>query len=156
MAAEARFLRAFYNYHVLDNWGLFPHREPGSSLLIPPVTLKGAEATDWLISELEAIIPDLPQGSPASAGKASKNSARMLLAKLYLNRGAFADRQSPTFAEADMDKVIAHVDDIIASGAYSLSDLTLTSQTFRPITQLLLLENIFVTVSNAGIRTGLR
>ena len=42
VAAEARFLRAFYYYHVLDNWGLFPHREPGSDLLIPPVTMKGA------------------------------------------------------------------------------------------------------------------
>lgn len=151
VAAEARFLRAFYNYHVLDNWGLFPHREPGSSLLDAPVTMKGAEATDYLISELEAILPNLPEGSPATAGKASKNAARMLLAKLYLNRGTFADRQNPTFAEADMNKVIDHVDDIIASGAYSISDLSDYFSNFTPDNSTASTENIFVTVSNAGI-----
>lgn len=151
VAAEARFLRAFYNYHVLDNWGLFPHREPGSSLLVPPITMKGAEATDYLIGELEAIMPDLPTGSPASAGKASKNAARMLLAKLYLNRGTFADRQNPTFSESDMNKVIEYTTDIIESGAYTLSDMEAYYSNFTPDNSTASTENIFVTVSNAGI-----
>jgi starch-binding outer membrane protein, SusD/RagB family len=150
VAAEARFLRAFYSYHVLDNWGLFPFRVPGSSLLEPPATLKDAEATDFLISELEAVLPNLPEGSPATAGKASKNAARMLLAKLYLNRGTFANRQSPTFTEADMNKVIEYTDDIIASGAYSLSTPTAYFSNFAPDNSAVSTENIFVTISNAG------
>ena len=148
VAAEARFLRAFYYYHVLDNWGLFPFREPGSDLLDAPTTLEGTAATDFLISEVEAIISALPDGSPANAGKANKNAARMLLAKLYLNRGTFADRQNPTFPEADMNKVIEYTTDVIESGSYSLAVQYYSN--FSPDNSTVSTENIFVTVSNAG------
>ena len=146
--AEARYLRAFYYYHVLDNWGLFPYREPGSSLLDAPVTMYDVEATNFLISEVEAVLSQLPDGSPANAGKANKNAARMLLAKLYLNKGTYANRQSPTFADADMQKVIEYTTAIIASGAYTLSDNYFSN--FAPDNSVSSSENIYVTVNNQG------
>ena len=53
--AEARFIRAFAMYTVLDLYGQVPFREPGENLLNAPKVFKGTEAANFLISELEAI-----------------------------------------------------------------------------------------------------
>ena len=147
--AEARFLAAFYYYHVLDIWGKFPHREPGSNLLDLPITYEGAAAVDFLISEVEAALPGLPEGTLANNGRGNKNAARALLAKLYLNRGTFTDRTEPTFPEADMAKVVQYCNEIIATGAYSLNDLYFNN--FTPDNTITSTENIFVTPNTAGI-----
>jgi starch-binding outer membrane protein, SusD/RagB family len=147
--AEARFLRAFYYYHVLDTWGQFPYREPGSDLLQLPVTYTAEEGTAFLISEVESIINELPDGTLANNGKANKNAARVLLAKLYLNRGTYLNRATPSFPTADMDKVIAYCTDIINSGSYSLTDIYFNN--FTPDNTAVSTENIFVTPSTAGV-----
>ena len=109
--AEARFLRALHYYHIIDLWGQAAYREIGSDTNADAPVYQRAEATDWVISELEAAITDLPESTNAT--KASKNSARWLLAKLYLNYGVFTgDPANPTFDNANMDKVISNVDAI--------------------------------------------
>ncbi len=108
-AAEARFIRAFSMFAVLDGWNQVPYREDLKDLTKIPETLEGSEATDFLIAELNAIMNDLPTGP---AIKANKNAARALLMKLYLNRGVFSNRAAPTFAPADMAQVIALADQI--------------------------------------------
>jgi len=119
-AAEARFLRAFSMYATLDGWDQVPFRETttGDVVRTLPTVKKGGEAADFLIAELNAAIPNLPT-SPKN--KANKDAARVLLMKLYLNKGVFANREAPTFAAADMNQVIALADQIISSGAYTLS-----------------------------------
>lgn len=116
--AEARFLRAFYYYHVIDLFGQVPYREAGASSLEDPKVWSRSEATDFVISELEAIITDLPARTVGDPGTANKDAAHFLLAKLYLNKGVFtaADAAGPyTFAPADMNKVVEHVDAINSS-----------------------------------------
>jgi hypothetical protein len=116
--AEARFLRAFYYYHVIDLFGQVPYREAGASSLEDPKVWSRADATDFVISELEAIIADLPARTVGDPGTANKDAAHFLLAKLYLNKGVFtaADAAGPyTFAPADMNKVVEHVDAINSS-----------------------------------------
>lgn len=116
--AEARFLRAFYYYHVIDLFGQVPYREAGASSLEDPKVWSRSEATDFVISELEAIIADLPARTVGDPGTANKDAAHFLLAKLYLNKGVFtaADAAGPyTFAPADMNKVVEHVDAINSS-----------------------------------------
>ncbi|MEL6865605.1 MAG: RagB/SusD family nutrient uptake outer membrane protein [Bacteroidota bacterium] len=120
--AEARFLRAFFMYCVSDTWGQVPVREPGEDLLNAPRVLKGSEANDFIISELEEIMPNLPDGKPDAAGRATKEAAKALLMKAYINRGVYADRARPSFDNADMDKVIQYADEITANGSYSLAD----------------------------------
>lgn len=109
--AEARFLRALNYYHVIDLWGQAAYRDIGSDTNADALVYQRGDATDWVISELESILSDLPNSlNPA---KANKNAAHWLLAKLYLNYGVFAgDASSPTFDAADMDKVISNVDAI--------------------------------------------
>lgn len=121
-AAEARFLRALSMFWVLDGWDQVPYREDLTDYKIVPKTLKGTEAADFIISELNAIINTLPDGSPASAYVANKDAARALLMKMYLNRGVYANRATPTFAAADMTQVITLADQIISSNKYALND----------------------------------
>ncbi|MFM7839966.1 MAG: RagB/SusD family nutrient uptake outer membrane protein [Chitinophagaceae bacterium] len=106
-AAEARFIRALSTFCVLDGWDQVPYRADLKDLTKLPETKKGAAAADFLITELTAIINDLPAGPII---KANKNAARALLMKLYLNKGVYANRAAPTFAAGDMAQVIALAD----------------------------------------------
>ncbi|MGB5464431.1 MAG: RagB/SusD family nutrient uptake outer membrane protein [Aureibaculum sp.] len=110
--AEARFLRAMHYYHVIDLWGQAPYREIGSDPNENALVRSRAEATDWVISEIEAVVGNLPASDPT---KANQNAAHWLLAKLYLNKGVFkADNPAGpyTFDNADMAQVVSHVDAI--------------------------------------------
>ncbi|UYQ92669.1 RagB/SusD family nutrient uptake outer membrane protein [Chitinophaga horti] len=122
-SAEARFLRAFAMFSVLDGWGQVPYRQPGDTLLNPPKVLVGNDALTFIVTELEAIMNDLPAGPPATpAYQANKIAAKTLLMKCYLNKGAFANREAPTFDPADMTKVVTLADEIIGTGSFSISN----------------------------------
>ncbi|MFV5700559.1 RagB/SusD family nutrient uptake outer membrane protein [Flavobacterium sp. XS2P12] len=115
---QARFLRAFYYYNVVDLYGQAPYREAGSSLEADPKVWTRQEATAFVISELEAIVGSLPARVAGDASIANKDAAHFLLAKLYLNKGVFnaADAAGPyVFDAADMTKVVSHVDAISSS-----------------------------------------
>jgi starch-binding outer membrane protein, SusD/RagB family len=148
-AAEARFLRAFVVFSVADGWNQVPFREPGESLLVPPRVLKGAEAIDLVISEVNAVINNLPDGP---THKANKDAAKVLLMKAYLNKGTFADRQSPKFEAADMNQVISLADEIIGSGKYSLADNFFAN--FEPRNDQVSTENIFTNENRGGESSG--
>ena len=117
-AAEARFLRAFALYHILDIYNQFPFRNPGDTLLNPPKVYTGDAAVQFIISELESLLPDLGAGNGPT--QANPTAATLLLMKCYLNRGAFNNRAAPTFDDADMQKVITLGTSVIKGGAYSL------------------------------------
>jgi hypothetical protein len=118
-AAEAKFLRAFAMYQVLDFWGQIPFRQPGDNLLNAPLVLKGVAALDTIIKELNDALPVLNNTDPPT--RATQNAAKFLLMRCYLNKGAFANRQAPTFAAADLAQVITLGQSIITSGKYSLA-----------------------------------
>ncbi|MFV8321496.1 RagB/SusD family nutrient uptake outer membrane protein [Flavobacterium sp. LB3P21] len=116
--AEARFLRAFYYYNVIDLFGQAPYREAGSPLTDDPKVWTRTEATEFVISELEAIVGSLPARTAGDASIANKDAAHFLLAKLYLNKGVFTATTPAgpyTFAAADMTKVVTNVDAINSS-----------------------------------------
>lgn len=123
--AEARFLRAWYYYNVVDLFGQAPYRPAGSNLLDDPKVWSRAEATDFIISELEAIVNALPARTAGDASIANKDAAHFLLAKVYLNKGVFK-ASSPagpyTFDAADMTKVVQHVDALTTSLSNSYWD----------------------------------
>ena len=112
---QARFLRAWYVYNVVDLFGQVPYRPAGSALTDDPKVWQRGEATDFVISELEAILGALPTRVTDEAFIANKDAAHFLLAKAYLNKGVFsaaAPAGPYTFAVADMNKVIQNVDAI--------------------------------------------
>jgi hypothetical protein len=116
-AAEARFIRAYALYYLLDLYNQFPFRNPGDTLLNAPKVFSGPEAIQFIIDELTAALPDL--GADNSNTQANPAACKTLLMKCYLDRGAFNNRQSPTFADADMQQVITLGNSIITSGKYS-------------------------------------
>lgn len=116
-AAEARCLRALSLYYLLDLYGQYPFRNPGDNLLNAPDVKTGADAINFIISELETVIPDL---DPANNNtKMNVDAANTLLMHCYLQKGAFITPATPTFDDADMQKVITLGNAIINSGKYS-------------------------------------
>jgi hypothetical protein len=147
-AAEARFLRAYANYSLLDCWDQVPYRvNTGDPREIPAVR-KGAEACDYIISELNAIMNDLPTGI---VNKANKNAAKVLMMKCYLNKAVYSNRRSPVFAAADMNQVITLANEVMAGG-YSLTNNFFDN--FAPSNNALSTENIWTAENIGGSKSG--
>lgn len=150
-AAEARFLRALTIFSVADGWNQVPVRENLTDYRLDPKTMKGTEATDFIISEMNAVMSDLPDNVPAYT--ANKNAAKVLLMKTYLNKGVFKDdRANPSFDPGDMGKVISLADEIINSGKYALSTPGKYFDNFAPNNNTLSKENIFTFFNENGVR----
>ena len=105
--AEARFLRAWAMYWLLDMFDQVPYRDPGESVIQPAKVRKGIDALNYIISEVNAVEPDLPDGP---AGIANKYAAKVLLMKCYLNKAVYVNRANPAFDPADMNNVISLAD----------------------------------------------
>lgn len=122
-AAEARFLRAYYMWHVMDLYGQVPFREVNEGVDVDPKVFSRSEAFDFIVADLEAALPNLASTGPAMPNpKGSKAAANALLARMYLNRGVYtaSNPEGPyTFDAADMTKVVQYADAIEADG-YSL------------------------------------
>ena len=115
-AAEARFLRALSLYYLLDLYGQFPVRNPGDNLLLPPTVYAGSAGSAYILSELNAILPNLP--STNATNQANPDACRVLIMKCLLQQGTWANRAAPTFAAADLASVITLGNTIINSGKY--------------------------------------
>jgi starch-binding outer membrane protein, SusD/RagB family len=98
--AEARFLRALSYWHGIDLFGNIPlvtEEDPIGPT--PPLQSTRQEIFDFLVSELTAIQPDLlATAGSGTYGRATKEAAAMLLAKLYLNAGVYTG--TPQYAQA--------------------------------------------------------
>ncbi|MFD0792356.1 RagB/SusD family nutrient uptake outer membrane protein [Mucilaginibacter litoreus] len=114
---QASFLRAYFMFQIVDLYGQAPFRDPASSPDDLPKVYNRAEATDFIIQDLEFAKANL--GASANIGIASKAAAAALLAKVYLNKAVYTAAQvgGPfTFEKADMDKVIENCNIVEAAG----------------------------------------
>lgn len=112
--AEARFLRALSYWHGVDLFGNIPLVTEADQIgATPPQQATRQQVYDYVVSELNALKPDLPAIGTAEYGRADQGAALMLLAKVYMNAGVYTG--TPHYAEAR-----AAVEAIIGSGKYSL------------------------------------
>jgi len=121
----------------------------------PAPVMTPAQAIDTLVNTLTAIIPQLPNTN--APYRASPDAARFLLMKVLLNKGAFLNRQSPTFDNTDMQTVINLGNDIMTSGRYSLTINYFDN--FGPLNASLSTEQILAwpntgAASSNGINSG--
>ncbi|GAB3365775.1 RagB/SusD family nutrient uptake outer membrane protein [Arachidicoccus ginsenosidivorans] len=151
-AAEAKFIRSLAMFDMLDLWGQVPYRENLDDFKTPPSVMTGQDAMDFIVKDLNDAMKDLPTAGVAYV--ASKNAARVLLMKLYLNRGVFLNRQSPTFSKEDMNQVISLAKAISASKAYKVSDPGHYFDNFAPNNDKISTENIFTLYNENGVRGG--
>jgi starch-binding outer membrane protein, SusD/RagB family len=149
-AAEAKLIRAMASYLWLDGWDQVPYREPGESTVAPAKVRKGIDAFNYIVSEINAALPNLPNG-PATI--ANKDAAKVLLMKCYLNKGVYKNRTSPTFDAADMQQVITLADQVIGSSrGYSFS--TKYFDNFAPNNNVIGKENIWTQENVGGTSSG--
>jgi hypothetical protein len=115
---QARFLRAYFMFQIVDLYGQAPFREADAAVSSVPKVFTRAEATDFIIKDLEFAEANLAAAS-ANIGVANKSAAQALLVKVYLNRAVYTSTTvgGPfTFAKADMDKVIQYANAVTAAG----------------------------------------
>ncbi len=111
-AAEAKFLRAYAMYQLIDLYGQVPFRQPDEGPDVTPTVLTRAEAYDFVISDLDDAIAGLPSSGPniAVTRYAHKSAARFLKARMILNKAVY------TGSEGDMNSVVALIEAIEADG----------------------------------------
>ena len=126
--AEAKFLRGFYTWHVMDLFGQVPFREVNQGVDEDPVVLSRAEAFDAIVRDLEEALPVVPSMGPSNSNtNASKAAVNTMLARLYLNRGVYTATvnedglPSITFNDDDMNLVVQYCDAVTTDG-YSLAE----------------------------------
>jgi hypothetical protein len=114
---------AFYNSYLFDVFGVVLKKDPADlNTDVDSEVLKGQEAFDFLIGELDATEPDLPTKSQVGSGRFTKGAASMLKVRLYLNKAVYLDRYAASFnfAAEDMNQVVSLCDQIIGSNEYDL------------------------------------
>lgn len=109
--AEARFLRAYYYYRLLLNYGenipLYKTELKGTEEEFYPKQAVKGEVFDFIVEELTAIQSDLPEPSQykvEEAGRVNKYAAAAILGKLFL----FVNQQEK--AEVEFEKIIGKFD----------------------------------------------
>jgi hypothetical protein len=157
--AQAQFLRAFFMFYVVDLYGQVPVREATDAADANPKVLDRSAATDYIIADLTAAIPNLPTVTAATNNRGSKEAAQFLLAKLLLNKAVYkqpaASPAGPfTFAKADMDAVIAACNTVIASGKFSLQPKGSYFDNFTPNNSTASKENIYVIANDNSSQPG--
>lgn len=112
IVSEARFIRALTYFNLVNLWGQPYTFDNGVGLAVPlvekPFSLKVelferstvSQIHDFIKSDLEAALPDLPSGKDNT--RASVPAAKALLARLHLYRGEFAE------AAANAQAVVAN------------------------------------------------
>lgn len=113
---EARFLRCYYMYLMVDLFGQVPYRDADDLDFsnIPEVKDRKT-ATDFIIAELKEILPNLKTKAVVTSERATVGAANALLAKIYLNYQVYAGE--PKWADA-----IKYATDVISSPDYTVTN----------------------------------
>ena len=113
--AEARFIRAYMYYLLMDNFGDVGFVDETSPNGAYPVQWARKDLYAWLTAELEDIQDDLMPASQRVWGRANAASAQFLLARIYLGCHVYAGTTT------DYGKALEYCKKIIGSGAFSLA-----------------------------------
>ncbi|MFL5739722.1 MAG: RagB/SusD family nutrient uptake outer membrane protein [Flavisolibacter sp.] len=113
---EARYLRAFQYWVLMDLYGNPPFVTESSAIGgPPPQQAKRAELFGYIESELKAIEPNMPAPRSNEYGRADKGAVWALLARLYLNAEVYTG--TPRYTDA-----ITYAKNVINGGYTLLSD----------------------------------
>ena len=114
-AAEAKFIRAYNLFFLIDLYGQVPFRQPDEGADVDPQVLSRVEAYNLALTDIREAIPDLPVVGPSDGTNRPHQAAgNFLLAKLLLNAHIFNGTGTPS--DADLQGVIDAVDAVEAGG----------------------------------------
>ena len=105
--AEARFIRAYQYWVLMDLFGNPPFTDESSTIgKVAPKQIKRADLFTYVESELKAIEPDLVEPQQNEYGRADQAADWALLARLYLNAAVYTGTDHYTDAITYSEKVI--------------------------------------------------
>lgn len=114
--AEARFLRAFNYWVMLDLFGKSTFVDQNAPIGTTPKEISRADLFNYIVSELKAINSDLAPVKTIEYGRVDQGAAWALLARLYLNASVYSPK---TATPKYYDSAITYASKVIAGG-YSL------------------------------------
>lgn len=108
MRAEARFVRAFMYWSLMDLYGNpgFTNEETPIGAAVRPEQIERAELFSYIESELNAVEAELPNARSNAYGRADKAAVWALLARMYLNAQVYTGTAKYTEAVNNARKVI--------------------------------------------------
>ena len=108
MKAEARFIRAYQYWVLMDLFGDVPFvTEKTPTGKTAPEKIARKDLYDFIVSELKAIEPLLKPARRQEYGRADRAAAQALLARVYLNAEVYTGTQHYAEAAEYAEKVIA-------------------------------------------------
>ena len=108
MKAEARFIRAYQYWVLMDLFGDVPFvTEKTPTGKTAPEKIARKDLYDFIVSELKAIEPLLKPARQQEYGRADQAAAQALLARVYLNAEVYTGTQHYAEAAEYAEKVIA-------------------------------------------------
>ncbi len=117
--AEARFLRAFSYWHLMDMFGNVPFTTENDAVGFSfPQQKSRAFIFDFVVSELNSIDADLLASGSNEFGRVDKIAGKMLLAKVYLNAQVYINQNKFAEASAALAPVLSSTYSINTSSSY--------------------------------------
>jgi hypothetical protein len=117
--AEARFLRAFSYWHLMDMFGNVPFTTENDTVGFSfPQQQSRAFIFDFIVSELNSIDADLLASGANEFGRVDKIAGKMLLAKVYLNAQVYINQNKFAEASAALTPVLSSTYSINTSSSY--------------------------------------
>ena len=118
--AEARFLRAFSYWHLMDMFGNVPFTTENDPVGFSfPQQQSRAFIFDFIVSELNSIDSDLVASGANEFGRVDKIAGKMLLAKVYLNAQVYINQNKFSEASAALAPVLSSTYSINTSSSYA-------------------------------------
>jgi hypothetical protein len=108
--AELKFLRAFYHFLLLEQMGgIVINNEYTDAVKLNMPRSNLQDSYKFIITEMEAVLPNLKTAAQAVAGQVNQDVAKHYLAKVYLTRGWDLK------ANADFTSAISYADQVITT-----------------------------------------
>jgi hypothetical protein len=117
--AEARFLRAFSYWNLMDMFGNIPFVTENDAVgYFLPVQKDRAFVFDYIVNELNAIDGDLKASGTNEYGRIDKVAGKMLLAKVFLNAQVYINQSKFVEASNALASVLSSTYSINTSSSY--------------------------------------
>ncbi len=118
--AEARFLRAYSYWNLMDMFGSIPFVTENDAVgYFLPVQKDRAFMFDYIVTELNAIDGDLKASGTNEYGRIDKVAGKMLLAKMYLNAMVYINQDKFAQAATALAPVLSSTYSINTSSSYA-------------------------------------
>ena len=119
--AEAKFLRAYYHFRLLQNFERIIIRDkyPTGGKDLPKALSSRAEAYDFILNDMKAAVADLPLRSArpgTELGRVTKGTAEAYIGKVYLHRAG----DEAANAAGYIEQARISLSNVIASNEYQL------------------------------------